>query len=202
MLLERLKGTSVMKMFWFSFILFLLGVSVVSAQEIPYIEILQAPDDKDITWGTHFRLERALNYTETFWVVRTKDHKIVGYAPWDKIKRRYTLFNLHGENRGFLQATVGQQFLKHRDTDVWYNYYTQYLWYWTDNVYRGVFIITLGGRPKDDNLPNGELGGDMMLYALGNIPIKPPNIFTAIDPARRPMGIDISIVHRLPVTWK
>ena len=142
-----------------------------------------------------------LNYTDNYWVIRIRDDKIVGYAPWDKINRRWTLFNLHGDYRGFIQAIIGQQFIKHERVDIWYQYYTQYLWYFKDNIYRGVMIASLGGRPKTEILPYGELGGSLDLYPFGNIPVKFQSLFVGIDPVQPPMGIDISIVNRLP-TWK
>lgn len=130
---------------------------------------------------------------------------IIGYAPWDKIKRRWTLFNLHGEYRGFIQATIGQQFIKQKGADLWYQYYTQYLYYFkdkfSDNTYRGVFVTSLGGRPRTSWNPEGELGGSLDLYPIGNIPLRPAENTIYIDPAKRPMGIDISIIYRLPTTY-
>ncbi|MGP8284193.1 MAG: hypothetical protein ACLQT6_15955 [Desulfomonilaceae bacterium] len=181
--------------------LFLYGLSLVQAQELPYIDALHPPDEKDITENTHFKITPMLNYTDNYWVIRIRDDKIVGYAPWDKINRRWTIFNLHGDYRGFIQAIIGQQFIKHQRVDIWYQYYTQYLWYFKDNIYRGVMIASLGGRPKTPNLPYGELGGSLDLYAFGNIPVKFQSLFVGIDPVQPPMGIDISIVNRLP-TWK
>ncbi|MCL5123282.1 MAG: hypothetical protein M1511_02055 [Deltaproteobacteria bacterium] len=171
--------------------------SCLLAQEVPFIDTLHPPDEKDITESTLFKLTRMLSYSDTYLVVRIKDGLIVGYAPWDKINRRWTLFNLHGDYRGFIQAIVGQQFIKHQKVDIWYQYYTQYLFYFKDNIYRGVMIASLGGRPKTETLPQGELGGSLDLYPIGNIPLKPPSISIYIDPAKRPMGIDISIRYRL-----
>jgi hypothetical protein len=181
--------------------LFLYWLSLVQAQELPYIDALHPQDEKDITETTHFKIMPMLNYTDNYWVIRIRDDKIVGYAPWDKINRRWTLFNLHGDYRGFIQAIIGQQFIKHKRVDIWYQYYTQYLWYFKDNIYRGVMIASLGGRPKTEILPYGELGGSLDLYAFGNIPVKFQSLFVGIDPVQPPMGIDISIVNRLP-TWK
>jgi len=68
----------------------------------------------------------------------------------DAIKRRWTLFDLHGKYQGFIQATIGSANPPH---------YTQYLWYGPENKYKGVFIAQLGGRPVSETLPQGELGG-------------------------------------------
>jgi hypothetical protein len=186
---------------FFGFVLVLLSVCAVYGQEIPYIDALHPKDEKDITESTHFRLERNLTYPDMFLVVRIEDNKTVGYANWDRRNRRYTLFNLHGDYRGFIQATMGQQFIKHERNDIWYQYYTQYLFYFKDNVYRGVMIASPGGRPVTETLPYGERGGNLNLYSIGNIPLSPPKIWLGIDVANRPMGIDISVVYRLP-TWK
>jgi hypothetical protein len=171
--------------------------SSLLAQEVPFIDALHPPDEKDITWSTKFKIVPTGQTPDNYWVVRIKDNLIIGYAPWDKINRRWTLFNWNGEYRGFIQAIVGQQFIKHNKVDIWYQYYTQYLWYFTDNIYRGVMIASLGGRPKTETLPQGELGGSLDLYSIGYIPPKPYEPAIYIDPAKRPMGIDISIVYRL-----
>jgi hypothetical protein len=178
-------------------VLVLLISSPVFGQEIPFIDLLHPPDEKDITEKTLFKLSRMLSYVDMYSVIRIKDGLPVGYAPWDKINRRWTLFNMHGDYRGFIQAIVGQQFIKHNKVDIWYQYYTQYLFYFKDNIYRGVMIASLGGRPKTEILPQGELGGSLDLYPIGNIPIPKPGPQLFIDPAKRPMGIDISIVNRL-----
>jgi hypothetical protein len=181
--------------------LIMVASSPVWSQEIPYIDALHAPDEKDITWSTKFKIVPTGQAPDNYWVIRIKDNKIVGYAPWDRINRRWTLFNWNGEYRGIIQATVGQQLIKHEKVDIWYQWYTQYVWYFSDrasdNIYRGVMIASLGGRPKTETLPKGELGGSLDLYQIGYVPGRPyePAIF--IDPAKRPMGIDISIVPRL-----
>jgi hypothetical protein len=184
------------------FIFFVLLISVLEfqtyGQEIPYIDALRPKDEKDITESTHFKLVRNISFPDMFLVVRIEDNKIVGYSRWDRINRRYTIFNLHEEYRGFIQATVGQQLIKHERVDIWYQYYTQYLFYFKDNVYRGVFIAAVGGRPYTEILQYGELGGGLNLYSFGNIPLSPPKLWLGIDVARRPLGIDISVVYRLP----
>jgi hypothetical protein len=181
--------------------LFMLAVCGAYGQETPYIDALRPVDAKDITESTHFKLVRNITYPDMFLAVRIEDNKTVGYAQWDRINRRWTLFNLHGDYRGFIQATIGQQLIKHERNDIWYQYYTQYLFYFKDNVYRGVMIAAVGGRPTTETLPYGELGGGLNLYSIGNIPLSPPKIWLGIDVANRPLGIDISIVYRIP-TWK
>jgi hypothetical protein len=181
-------------------VLVLLGSSSGLAQELPIIDALHAPDEKDITWSTKFKIVPTGQIPDSYWVKRFTDNKIIGYAPWDRINRRWTLFNWNGEYRGFIQAVVGQQFIKHQKNDIWYQWYTQYLWYFADrtstNIYRGVLISSLGGRPKTEILPEGELGGSLDLYAIGNIPARPFEPSILIDPIKAPMGIDISINYR------
>ena len=58
-------------------------------------------------------------------------------------------------------------------------------------------IASLGGRPKTEILPKGELGGSLDLYQIGYVPRPPEEPAIFIDPAKRPMGIDISVVNRL-----
>ncbi len=148
-----------MKIIYVGFILFILGIYEVSAQEIPYIDISYAANEaeaNDITPKTSFNLERAINYSNRFWVTRNKDRKVVGYAQWDDISRRYTLFNFRDEYRGYAQATIGEQFYPGALKGQTPHYYTQYLWYWPDNRYRMLAVIALGGRPKTDILPHGE----------------------------------------------
>ncbi len=139
---------------WFGLVLSLLYVICPClAQEVPFIDALHPPDEKDITEHTLFKLSPCSTTQICILVIRIKDDKTVGYAPWDKINRRWTIFNLHGDYRGFIQAIIGQQFIKHQRVDIWYQYYTQYLWYFKDNIYRGVMIASLGGRPKTETLP-------------------------------------------------
>ncbi len=181
-----------------SVLLMLIVVSGVYGQEVAYIDALRPIDEKDITESTHFRLVRNITYPEMYWVARIEDNKTVGYARWDKINRRYTIFNLHNEYRGFMQATIGQQFIKHERVDIWYEDYRQYLFYFKDSVYRGVFIAALGGRPYTENLKYRELGGGLDLYSFGNIPLQPPQLSLGINVVQRPLGIDISVVYRIP----
>ena len=129
-------------------------------------------------------------------MIRIPDGKPVGYAPWDRIKRRWTLFNFHGEYRGFVQAIIGQQFIQHEREVEWYQYYSQYLFYFKDNVYRGVLIAALGGRPRTPTLPYRELGGNLTLYHIGNFALSPPYYFVGVDVTHPPMGIDISVNFR------
>lgn len=181
--------------------LIMLAACTTYGQEIPFFDVLHPKDEKDITISTRFRLARDITYNDRNWVVRIPDDTTVGYASWDRINRRYTLFNLHGDYRGIIQAIIGQQFIKHERVDIWHQDYRQFIFYFKDNVYRGVMIASLGGRPKTEKLPYGELGGSYDLYSIGNIPLSPPSTSIYIDPANRPMGIDISIVYRIP-TWK
>jgi hypothetical protein len=194
-----------MKIICFGFILFLLGICGVSAQELPYIDVSVAANEaegNDITLRTYFKLVPAINWQGRQWVIRNQDLHRIGYATWDELQKRYIIFNLRDEYRGFIQATIGQNL----SNDIWKDkpphYYTQYLWYWSDNRYIRFVATSLGGRPPVMNLPQGELGGDFRQYTQGNIPGNIPlrhgKPFGAIEPLKGPMGIDISVIYRLP----
>jgi hypothetical protein len=183
------------KIICLAFSFFFCGLFLVYAQDIPLIDALHPPDEKDITEGTDFYLTPA-EYADKYWVTRIPDRQIVGYAPWDRVKRRWTLFNLHGDYRGFIQATIGQQFIQHEREVEWYQYYNQYIFYFKGNVYRGVLVAGLGGRPKSPTLPYRELGGNLTLYPIGNFALKPPYFFVGINVTHPPMGINISPAFR------
>ncbi len=137
-----------------------------------------------------FRIVPRPNYQGSFWIIDQKDNNIVGYAPWDKVKRRWTLFNLRGNYQGFIQATIGSEDPLQ---------YQQYLWYDKDNQYKGVFIAQLGGRPIGPDLPHGELGGDLKFFAKGNIPLRPPVYEIETDPLKLfPEGIEVEPIPLLP----
>lgn len=160
----------------------------ISTAQLPNVN---AEDDKDNIDGTNFTLVPRGNYYKTYWIIRIKDSEIIGYSPWDVEKRRWNLFNLYGQYRGYIQATLGDRSIE---------YYKQYLWYDRNNRYLGVFIATIGGHPKTKDYKEGELGGSLDLYRFGNIPLPPYQLMFDIDPNKsyRPMGLDSSIVPRLP----
>lgn len=125
-------------------------------------------------------------YEGAFLVFNQENNDIIGYAPWDPVNRRWTIFTLAGAYFGFLQATVGAVNPAH---------FVQYLWYGKENEYKGVFVAKLGGRPVTKDLPYGELGGELDLFLEGNIPLPPPTYQMEIDPLKRfPEGIDVSPV--------
>ncbi|MGO9737419.1 MAG: hypothetical protein ACLPVO_08305 [Desulfomonilaceae bacterium] len=207
---EKPTAKSAMNIMCLGFVLVISVASIVCAQEIPYIDVSIAANEAeghDITLKTFFKLVPAINYQDRLWVIRNQDLVRIGYATWDDITRRYTIFNLRNEYRGFIQATIGEQVIG----EAYYrpgasHYYTQYLWYWKDNLYRMVSIATLGGRPPQRTfppykLPYGELGHDLLNFAIGNIPLRPGNPFGAIEPMKGPMGIDISVKYRLPTIF-
>lgn len=130
------------------------------------------------------------NYHNSYWIIDQKDNEIVGYGPWDAVKRRWTLFNLMGQYQGFIQATIGT-------TDP--PYFNQYLWYDKENRYKGVFVASLGGRPTTPDLPYGELGGNLDIYDKGHVPLQLPSLEVEVDPFRLfPEGMDVEPIHRLP----
>jgi hypothetical protein len=137
-----------------------------------------------------FYLAPRPNYKGSHWIFSTRDNQIVGYGPWDSVKRRWTLFNLRGQYQGFIQATLGPTAPPS---------YRQYLWYDKDNRYKGVFIASLGGRPVTPDLPYGELGGGLNIYSKGNIPLDLPSFEVEVDPWRLfPDGIILEPTERLP----
>ncbi len=152
---------------------------------------VSAEDYRDNIDGTNFTLIPRLNYARSYWIIRIKDGEIIGYAPWDIERRRWSLFNLHGQYRGFIQATIGERSIE---------YYKQYTWYDRHNRYLGVFIASIGGHPRTKDYQHGELGGSLDLYNQGNPPLGMPKLLFDIDPNKsyQPMGIDSSIVPRLP----
>ncbi|AFM23669.1 hypothetical protein [Desulfomonile tiedjei] len=142
---------------------------------------------EEVFAGADFYVIPRANYAGSFWVVDQSNNKIIGYAPWDPLKRRWTLFSLNSEYQGFLQATVGDTRPPH---------FTQYLYYDRDNRYKGVFIAALGGRPVTPELPNGELGGTLDLYEIGNIPVRLPDFEPEVDPLRKfPEGVDVGPIQ-------
>jgi hypothetical protein len=152
----------------FSFLLPLCGQA---------FEELAVEEQLDIT---QFYIAPKNNFAGAAWVHELTTDKIIGYAACDAQIRRWTLFNLKGEYRGYIQATVGTTSPPH---------YRQYLWYDRDNRYKGVFIVRLGGRPVTPDLPSGELGGQLDVYERGDIPIPWPSYEVEPDPLRRlPIG--------------
>ena len=160
----------------------------ISTGQLPSVS---GEDERDNIDGTNFTIVPRLNYSRSYWIVRIKDGEIIGYAPWDIERRRWTLFNLHGNYRGFIQATLGERSIE---------YYKQYTWYDRYDRYIGVFIASIGGHPRTKDYKFGELGGSLDLYDIGNPPLGMPKLLFDIDPNKsyRPMGLDSSIVPRLP----
>jgi len=137
--------------------------------------------------GAFFYISFRPDYAGAAWIFDGETHKIIGLAPWDAVKRRWTLLSLDGKYFGFLQATMGTTSPPH---------FRQYLWYDKDNRYKGLFVARLGGRPVTPDLPFGELGGERDLYQFGNIPVRPPDYQVETNPLMRfPYGVDISPVE-------
>lgn len=147
---------------------------------IPYI----LEEEKDNVDVIPYVLANRGNYENRRWIVSIRTGQIIGYAPWDDVSKRFTLFNLDSKYMGFVQATVGE-LRKPED-------FTQYLRYDRDNDYTGVMIKSLGGRPRTPTLPFGELGGQLNPYLIGNLALKLSGLYTYIDVVRAPMGMDIS----------
>lgn len=147
-------------------------------------DVLSERSPDETLQHSNFRIVPRPNYQGAFWVVEEGTGKIIGYAPWHAVSRRWTLFNLKGQYRGFLQATMGTPAPPH---------YKQYLYYDDLNRYKGVYIADLGGRPVTRDLPYGELGGGLAYNAMGNIPVPLPDLRIEVDPLKRfPDGVDVS----------
>ena len=100
---------------------------------------------------TSYYIAARPNYAGSDWVFDQTNNKIIGYAPWDSVQRRWTLFTLTGKYAGFVQATMGATNPLH---------YKQYLKYDKDNRYKGVLIARLGGRPLTKDRPCTEIWAD------------------------------------------
>ncbi len=165
------------------FLAFLIAV-LVSIPMCAGADVLSERSTDEVLENSEFVIQPRPNYQGAFWIVEDRTGKIIGYAPWDAVGRRWTLFTLKGEYRGFLQATLGTTAPPH---------YQQYLYYGGDNRYKGLYVAALGGRPVARELPEGELGGELQYFARGNIPIDMPDIRIEVAPLKRfPDGVDVS----------
>ncbi len=136
---------------------------------------------------TNYYIAHRPNYAGADWVFDQTNNKIIGYAPWDSVQRRWTVFTLTGKYAGFVQATLGATNPVH---------YKQYLKYDKDNRYKGVLIARLGGRPLTKDRPYGELGGSLDLYEIGNIPMSLPSYQLQIDPLLKfPEGVEFAPIE-------
>lgn len=121
-----------------------------------------------------YRIALRPNYQGGRWVFEEGTDRLIGYAMWDNIKHRFTVFDLDGKYHGFYQGTV----------DSFYpGYYVQYLRYAHNDKYSHGITVLPGGRPKTATNPYGELGGQWVVNEQGNIPIPDP----MPDPGRSPL---------------
>jgi len=157
-------------------LLMLAAVFLVSPSSLVYPAGDSASEALD---KANFRIAAAPNYKGARWIYAVGTGKIIGYARWDTMNRRYTLFDLHGHYYGYFQATLG---------NTKNEYYTQYLWYGKDNRYKKVLITGIGGRPVTRDNPYGELGGGLLPHERGNIPV-PPTSFKAYESPLERFGI-------------
>lgn len=158
-----------------------LAAAVVLAVTTPQPALTQMSEAAEVLATSKFRIAPSLNFERGWWIYNVVNNKVIGYAMWDVVNRRYSLFDLDGGYGGFMQATVG---------DERYQHYQQYLWYDAHNRYKGVFHLTLGGRPATpDENPYGELGGAMLPYQTGNIPPPLPEYKPYLSPLET-YGVD------------
>jgi hypothetical protein len=170
---------------------------------------LHAQDDKIVLTSPElerFYIGSRPNNAASEWIYDDRTRKLVGYAPWDYIRRRWTLFSLDGQYKGFIQATIGDdghEFIRRRKegssslTSRGPNpkppHFTQFLWYDSHNRYKGLFVRLLGGRPATVERPDGELGGQLAVYMRGEIQSVPPPYLPEAHPFRRMMeGVEVN----------
>jgi hypothetical protein len=166
---------------------FTLVMLLCSSMLPVWADPLQDTTPEEALEGAFFYIAFKPNNQRVAWIFQGETDKIIGYAPWDPVSRRWTLFTLQNVYSGFLQATVGTTSPPH---------FKQYLWYDKENRYKGLFVARLGGRPVTPDLPFGELGGERDLYQIGNIPPRPPEYQIEVDPLRRfPSGVDVSPIE-------
>jgi hypothetical protein len=154
----------------------------------------------------YFHMRERPNYAGAQWVYDDRTEKLVGYAPWDPIRRRWTLFSRDGKYKGFIQATLGDDGSDYfrRAKEVRNNLqfgvpnerpprFTQYLWYDSHNKYRGLLVKRLGGRPASVRLPDGELGGQLEYFRRGDIQSESPLYQKQVHPLKQMMeGIEVN----------
>lgn len=159
----------------------------------------------------YFYIRERANYEGAQWVYDDRTHKLVGYAPWDPVQRRWTLFTLDGEYKGYIQATIGDdgfEYFRQQNefrSNLQYDtrnerppHFSQYLWYDSHNRYRGLFVKRLGGRPATLKRPDGELGGQLEIYRRGDIQSVSPLYQIQIHPLKKMMeGIEVDPIDPL-----
>ena len=146
----------------------------------------------------YIRIRERPFYRGADWLYDYRTLKLVGYAPWDSNRRRWTLFSLEGQYKGFIQASTGEDGLWYfrrqkyglsTSSDQEVNrkprYFTQYLLYDSHNTYTGLFVRRIGGRPATPELPYGELGGQLEFYRRGDVKLEAPSYQPKVDPLRR-----------------
>ncbi len=116
-------------------------------------------DDEPLVYSS-FYIKGRPNYKGSRWVFESGTHRLIGYAMWDAVKRRFTVFDLKGRYYGFYQATI-QGFYP--------GFYRQYLKYDKNNRYSYAVMALPGGRPLTAKNRYGELGGQWVLNDKGNI---------------------------------
>lgn len=89
------------------------------------------------------------------WVYSTATNSLVGYALWDELRRRYSLFAMDRTFEGFMLARIGGPAPLQS---------VQFLYYDKDGKFLGVFVRTPGGRPRSQLVPMGELGGHLQFF--------------------------------------
>jgi hypothetical protein len=148
---------------------------------IPYL----LEEEKDNVDVIPYVLVNRGNYENRSWIVSVRTGKVIGFAPWDDVSKRWTLLSLDSKYMGFIKAIVGEL----RKPEV----FTHYLRYDRENRYTGVMIKALGGGPRTRDLPYGELGGELNPYGIGNLALILPGLYNYIDVVRAPMGMDITV---------
>ena len=191
---DSLLGVMLSKNIVFT-VAFTLGILACLVGSVP----AQGVDRSDPVETEDLEIVPRPNYAGAYWLVLSDKYAEgadtpVGYATWDPVHRRYTFFNMKGEYKGFYQATIS-----YRESLRFEPFYEtpldigeagaqrneQFLAYDKNNRYKGVIIVSLGGRGVTDVNPYGELGGRFKLYYRGNIPVPYPSIRPQIGPYQR-----------------
>jgi len=134
--------------------------------------------DKPI-YEYNFDLRRSMHSENTYSVVDRATSRIIGNALWDRVQRRFTLFDAKKKYAGFIQATMSEPQAP--------LIYKQYLAYDQNNNYQGVIVKDVGGMPVPPLKPPSvevqlgerqpsslgtELRGQWQLFRTGNVAIE------------------------------
>jgi len=163
------------------------GAALIAVVAMGLATTVLADNNLTDSWGQqgkpifehNFNLQSSMHSENTFSVVDRDTNKIIGKALWDRVQRRFTLFDAKGKYAGFIQATMSESQAP--------QIYKQYVAYDQNNNYQGVIIKDVGGMPIPPLEPPSvaamigepqpaslgtELGGQWQLFRIGNVVIE------------------------------